>query len=81
MFVVVLRNVLCACALVLTRSCSWCCGCCCGRSAGGLRQEIADEVMAAAAQLQQTHADDVPGLTAPAAIVACSALTGGWWWW
>lgn len=46
-------------------------------AAGGLRQEIAEEVMAAAAQLQQTHADDVPGLTAPAAIVACSALTGG----
>lgn len=44
---------------------------------GGLRQEISDEVMAAARQLQEQHADDVPGLTAPAAVVHCSAITGG----
>ncbi len=44
---------------------------------GGLRQEIADEVMAAAQQLQEQHAADVPGLTAPAAVVPCSAVTGG----
>lgn len=49
-------------------------------TAGGLRQEITEEVMSAARQLQEQHAEDVPGLTAPAAVVPCSAITGrvGW---
>ena len=50
-----------------------------GSLAGGLQQEIADEVTSVAQQLQQQHAADVPGLTAPAAIVPCSALTGQCW--
>eukprot|EP00882_Tetradesmus_deserticola_P024133 GHRQ01026362.1.p1 GENE.GHRQ01026362.1~~GHRQ01026362.1.p1 ORF type:complete len:299 (+),score=149.20 GHRQ01026362.1:519-1415(+) len=44
--------------------------------AGDLREEVAHEVMAAAHQLQQQHAQDVPGFTAPAAIIPCSAVTG-----
>eukprot|EP00879_Flechtneria_rotunda_P016960 GHRR01017756.1.p1 GENE.GHRR01017756.1~~GHRR01017756.1.p1 ORF type:complete len:501 (+),score=174.15 GHRR01017756.1:298-1800(+) len=43
--------------------------------AGALRQEVADEVVAAAVQLHQQHTD-LPGLTAPAAIIPCSAVTG-----
>jgi hypothetical protein len=44
--------------------------------AGDLRDEVRHEVMAAARQLQQQHAEDVPGFTAPAAVIACSAVTG-----
>ncbi|WIA30129.1 hypothetical protein OEZ86_000222 [Tetradesmus obliquus] len=44
--------------------------------AGDLREEVTHEVMAAARKLQQQHAQDVPGFTAPAAIIACSAVTG-----
>jgi hypothetical protein len=43
---------------------------------GDLREEVAHEVMAAAHKLQQQHAQDVPGFTAPAAVIACSAVTG-----
>jgi hypothetical protein len=44
--------------------------------AGDLREEVTHDVMAAARQLQQQHEQDVPGFTAPAAVIACSAVTG-----
>jgi hypothetical protein len=44
--------------------------------AGDLRDEVTHEVMAAAQKLQEQHAQDVPGFTAPAAVIACSAVTG-----
>lgn len=45
-------------------------------AAGGLRDEVAAEVMSAARELQQQHAGDVPGITLPAACVPCSAVSG-----
>jgi hypothetical protein len=45
-------------------------------AAGGLWQEITEEVMSAARQLQEQYAQEVPGITAPAAVVPCSAITG-----
>jgi len=42
---------------------------------GALRQEVADEVMGAARQLQQQHSE-VAGMTVPAAVVPCSAVSG-----
>lgn len=43
--------------------------------AGALRQEVTDEVLAAAQRLREDH-PDAAGATLPTAIVACSAVSG-----